>query len=174
MKTETPQPRRRAPDAWRLGNAGRVLGNAVTRFESRVLELMAAAGHADTRLSHVNLTRHLDLEGTRITELARRARMTNAAMTELIDQCEGLGLVQREADPTDKRARMVKFTEAGREWLKAFGLAVKKAEREMLKDIGPEAAEVLLRGLARYAGTVESIRVADEGALLSRSPRSRP
>lgn len=174
MKTETTQPLRRAPDAWRLGNAGRVLGNAVTRFESRVLELMAAAGHADTRLSHVNLTRHLDLEGTRITELARRARMTNAAMTELIDQCESLGLVVREADPTDKRARTVRFTDAGREWLKAFGQAVKKAEREMLKEIGPEAAEVLLQGLARYAGTVESIRVADEGALLSRSPRSRP
>ena len=173
MKTENPPSRRRAPDAWRLGNAGRVLGNAVTRFESRVLELMAAAGHADTRLSQVNLTRHLDLEGTRITELARRARMTNAAMTELIDQCEGLGLVQREADPTDKRARMVRFTEAGCEWLKAFGQAVKKAEREMLKEIGPEAAEVLLQGLARYGGTVESIRVADEGAVLSRSPRSR-
>lgn len=172
MKTESIQTRRRAPDAWRLGNAGRVLGNAVTRFESRVLELMLATGHADTRLSHVNLTRHLDLEGTRITELARCARMTNAAMTELIDQCEGLGLVQREADPSDKRARMVKFTDGGRAWLKAFGRAVKKAEREMLKDIGPEAAEVLLQGLARYGGTVESIRVA-EGSL-SRSRRSRP
>lgn len=172
MKTETPQPQRPAPDAWRLGNAGRVLGNAVTRFESRVLELMAAAGHADTRLSHVNLTRHLDLEGTRITELARRARMTNAAMTELIDQCEGFGLVLREADPTDKRARRVKFTDTGREWLKAFGQAVKKAEREMLKEIGPEAAEVLLQGLARYGGTVESIRVGD--APIRRSRHSRP
>lgn len=160
MKTNATKSRRTAPDAWRLGNAGRVLGNAVTRFESRVLELMAAAGHADTRLSHVNLTRHLDLEGTRITELARRARMTNAAMTELIDQCEALGLVVRETDPNDKRARTVQFTDAGREWLKSFGRAVKKAEREMLKEIGPEAAEVLLQGLARYAGTVESIRVA--------------
>lgn len=160
MKTDATRPRRAAPDAWRLGNAGRVLGNAVTRFESRVLELMAAAGHADTRLSHVNLTRHLDLEGTRITELARRARMTNAAMTELIDQCEATGLVVREADPNDKRARTVQFTDAGREWLGAFGKAVKKAERELFKAVGPEAAEVLLQGLAQYAGTVESIRVA--------------
>lgn len=160
MKTDATRPRRAAPDTWRLGNAGRVLGNAVTRFESRVLELMAAAGHADTRLSHVNLTRHLDLEGTRITELARRARMTNAAMTELIDQCETMGLVVREADPNDKRARTVQFTDAGREWLGAFGKAVKKTERELFKAVGPEAAEVLLQGLARYAGTVESIRVA--------------
>jgi DNA-binding MarR family transcriptional regulator len=159
MENDATPLRRAAPDAWRLGNAGRVLGDAVTRFESRVLELMATAGHTDTRLSHVNLTRHLDLEGTRITELARRARMTNAAMTELIDQCEAMGLVLREVDPNDKRARTVHFTEAGREWLNAFGKAVKRAEREMLKEIGSEAAEVLLRGLAGYAGTVESIRV---------------
>ena len=62
MKADIRQPRRAAPDAWRQVNAGRVLGDAVTRFESRVLELMATAGHAQTRLSHVNLTRHLDLE----------------------------------------------------------------------------------------------------------------
>ena len=159
MTTLSPTPRG-TKDAWRLGNAGRILGNAVTRFEARVLELMATAGHADTRLSHVNLTRHLDLEGTRITELARRARMTNAAMTELIDQCEAMGLVVREPDPNDKRARTVRFTEDGREWLRAFGQAVKKAERELVKEIGEDAADVLLQGLARYAGTVESIRVA--------------
>lgn len=158
MTTISPKPRN-ARDAWRLDNAGRILGNAVTRFEARVLELMANAGHADTRLSHVNLTRHLDLEGTRITELARRAHMTNAAMTELIDQCEALGLVVREVDANDKRARTVQFTDAGREWLAAFGRAVKKAERELLGEIGPEAAAVLLQGLGRYAGTVESIRV---------------
>lgn len=158
MTTPSPTPRS-SRDAWRLDNAGRILGNAVTRFEARVLELMANAGHADTRLPHVNLTRHLDLEGTRITELARRAHMTNAAMTELIDQCEALGLVVREVDPSDKRARTVRFTDAGRTWLTAFGKAVKKAERELLADIGPEAAAVLLQGLGRYAGAVESIRV---------------
>ena len=85
MKTIPPQPRP-TRDGWRLGNAGRVLSDAVTRFEARVLDLMVLSGHAGTRLPHVNLTRHLDLDGTRITELARRARMTNAAMTELIDQ----------------------------------------------------------------------------------------
>jgi DNA-binding MarR family transcriptional regulator len=84
----------------------------------------------------------------------------NAAMTELIDQCEVLGPVMREVDPGDKRARTVQFTAAGREWLAAFGKAVKKAERELLKEIGPEAAEVLLQGLARYGGALESIRVA--------------
>lgn len=60
------------------------------RFEDRVMELLREAGHAQTQRSHVNLTRHLDLEGMRITEIACQAAMTNAAMTELIDQCETL------------------------------------------------------------------------------------
>lgn len=155
-----PSRTRRPADGWRLRNAGRILGNAVTRFESRVLELMEKSGHSGTRLSHINLTRHLDLGGTRITELARRARMTNAAMTELIDHCEAVGLVVRQADPADKRARTVFFTESGRVWLAAFARAVRKAERELTLDIGEAAASALFGPLAHYAGTVESIKVA--------------
>ncbi len=140
-----------------MHNAGRVLGNALTRFEARVLELMAQAGHAQTRLPHINLTRHLDLQGTRITVLAQRAHMTNAAMTELIDQCEALGLVVRLSDPADRRARIVNFTDAGRLWLAAFAKALKKAEREMVDEIGADAAATLFDALARYAGVVDSI-----------------
>ena len=153
-----PAQSRRASDAWRLRNAGRILSDAVTRFESRILELMERAGHAGTRLSHINLTRHLDLDGTRITELARRASMTNAAMTELVDQCEALGLVRRHADPDDRRARVVAFTPAGRQWLGAFGRAVKKAERELALSIGREAYTQIFGPLAEYAGSVESIK----------------
>ena len=148
---------RQAAADWRLHNAGRILSNAVTRFEARVLALMEQAGYTSTRLSHVNLTRHLDLEGTRITELARRARMTNAAMTELIDQCEQLGLVQREADPADARARVVRFTEEGQLWLAAFGKALRKAERELVREIGEPAAQALYGPMAAYADAVLSI-----------------
>src|SRR5262249_29839575 len=60
-------------DGWRHDNIGRLLNNAVRRFEDRVLELMAEAGYADARISHLNLTRNLDRDGTRLTELAARA-----------------------------------------------------------------------------------------------------
>lgn len=160
-KNISPSRARRASDAWRMHNAGRVLGNALTRFEARVLDLMVQAGHGQTRLPHINLTRHLDLKGTRITVLAQRANMTNAAMTELIDQCESLGLVVRMADPSDKRVRIVNFTEAGRLWLAAFSKALKKAERELMDEIGDDAAAALFDALARYAGVVASIGAQD-------------
>lgn len=140
---------------WRANNPGRVLSNALRRFEERVLELMSAAGHSSTRLSHVNLTRHLDLEGTRITELARRASITNPAMTELIDQCEALGLVERVPDSTDKRVRIVRFTPAGLDWLAAFGRAVAEAQAEMAEVIGARCMKNLLTDLANYAAAME-------------------
>lgn len=152
----------RAAQEWRRHNAGRILGDALIRFESRVLALMARAGYTETRLSHVNLTRHLDLEGTRITELARRARMTNAAMTELVDQCERLGLVLREPDPADGRVRRVCFTQAGRRWLQAFGRSLRQAERELQREIGTEAAALLYGPLAAYAAEVQSLAARDE------------
>lgn len=140
---------------WRRHNPGRLLDNALRRFEDRVMELMRAAGHTQTRRSHVNLTRHLDLDGTRITELARRAAMTNAAMTELIDQCEALGLVERATDPADGRARVVCFTVAGLAWLDAFGRAVARAQKEMAEEIGQTGLIRLLEDLARYAAAAE-------------------
>ncbi|MBN9408460.1 MAG: winged helix-turn-helix transcriptional regulator [Burkholderiales bacterium] len=148
---------------WRRLNPGRVLSQALQRFESRVLELMAEAGHGQTRRAHVNLTRHLDVDGTRITELARRAGMTNAAMTELIDQCESLALVERVADPADRRARVVRFTPAGRKWLAAFGRAVARATREMEDEVGAGAMAALLGEVASY-GAAHAAETSTRGA----------
>lgn len=140
---------------WRRHNPGRVLDNALRRFEDRVMELLREMGHTQTRRPHVNLTRHLDLEGTRITELARRAAMTNAAMTELIDQCEALALVERVPDPADGRARIVRFTPDGLAWLDAFGDAVASAQREMTQLVGKPAMSLLLNDMARYAAETD-------------------
>lgn len=140
---------------WRTNNAGRILNSALRRFEQRVMALMAEQGHGELRSWHVNLTRHLDLDGTRITELARRSSMTNAAMNELIGQCETLGLVSRVPDPLDGRARIVHFTPAGLAWLDAFGRAVGVAQQEMTQDIGQRNMSSLLKVLRDYAGPAD-------------------
>jgi len=143
--------------AWRHANIGRLLNNAVRRFEARVLELMSESGHVETRISHVNLTRNLEVEGTRLTELARRASMSKQAMGELVDQCVELGLVHRVADPSDGRARIVMFTPAGLEWLDAFREAVDVAEQEMRGELGKPAMDAILKALAVYGATYDTL-----------------
>ncbi len=143
--------------AWRHANIGRLLNNAVRRFEARVLELMSEQGHAETRISHVSLTRNLDIDGTRLTELARRACMSKQAMGELVDQCAELGLVERTDDPGDRRARLVVFTPAGLAWLEAFRAAVDLAEAEMGAELGSETMQLLVAGLAAYGARFDTL-----------------
>jgi len=150
-------------DAWRLTHLGRLLGHAARRFDDRVLELMARnvdvplalsnlAARAQVSAAHVHITRHVALEGSRLTDLAHSAGMTKQAMGDLVDQCEAWGLVRREADPKDARGRVVRFTPTGLAWLKAFQEAVAQAEAEFRQEVGDEVAAVVAIGLEAYAG----------------------
>jgi DNA-binding MarR family transcriptional regulator len=150
-------------DSWRLTHLGRLLGHAMRRFDERVLGLMAnnvdvplalsnLAARDQVGAAHIHITRHLPLEGARLTVLARRAGMTKQAMGDLVDQCEAWGLVTRTPDPLDARARHVQFTAAGLAWLQAFREAVAQAEAEFKREVGPEVATVVAIGLEAYAG----------------------
>lgn len=150
-------------DRWRQTHLGRLLGHAMRRFDERVLQLMAASEQAPLALAHlaardkvgaahVHLTRHLSLEGARLTELAQAAGMTKQAMGDLVDQCVAWGLVWREPNPGDARARRIVFTATGLDWLAAFRDAVAQAEAEFRDEVGPEVAAVVRLGLEIYAG----------------------
>ncbi|UUZ65730.1 MarR family transcriptional regulator [Polaromonas sp. P1-6] len=148
---------------WRLTHLGRLLGQALRRFDERVLALMASNALVPLALSnlaardqvgaaHIHITRHLAVGGSRLTDLAASAGMSKQAMGDLVNQCEAWGLVTREADPYDKRARRVLFTESGLLWLDAFRQAVAQAEGEFRQAVGPDVATVVALGLEAYAG----------------------
>ena len=150
-------------DDWRQTHLGRLLGHAMRRFDERVLYLMAhdvqvplalsnLAARQQVSAAHIHITRHLAQEGSRLTDLAARAGMSKQAMATLVDQCEAWGLVTREADARDARARRVVFTETGLAWLAAFRAAVAQAEEEFRDAVGPEVAAVVTLGLEAYAG----------------------
>ena len=149
-------------DRWRQTHLGRLLGHAMRRVDQRVLQLMAACAEAPLALSHlaardkvgaahIHLTRHLPLEGARLTELAQSAGMTKQAMGDLVDQCVAWGIVAREDDPRDARARRIVFTPTGLDWLAAFRDAVAQAEAEFRAAVGDEVATVVALGLEAYA-----------------------
>lgn len=149
-------------DRWRQSHLGRWLGHAMRRFDERVLQLMAVnegvplalanlAARDQISAAHIHITRHLALQGSRLTELAQAAGMTKQAMGNLVNQCEAWGLVRREDDPLDARARRVVFTESGLAWLQAFRDAVLQAEREFRDAVGEEVATVVALGLEAYA-----------------------
>lgn len=146
----------------RHAHLGHWLALALQRFDVRVLALMARNDRMPLALanlcargsltaSHIHITRHLALEGSRLTDLARCAGVSKQAMGKLVDQCEAWALVQRDADPHDSRARRVVFTASGLAWLQAYEDAVQQAESELREAVGSEVATVIAIGLEAYA-----------------------
>jgi DNA-binding MarR family transcriptional regulator len=77
---------------------------AVKSWDKRGYKLQNAFGTVIT---------HLPLEGARLTDLSESAGLTKQAMGQLVDELEKLGYTERVSDPTDGRAKMVRFTKKG-------------------------------------------------------------
>jgi hypothetical protein len=66
--------------------------------------------------------------------------------------------VARVPDHRDARARLVCFTEAGLEWLKAFEDAVVQASEEFGREVGDDVARVVGFGLEAYSRSYADVR----------------
>ena len=151
-----------AKPGWRQAHLVHWMSQALQRFDARVLSLMSRneevplalsnlAARGCLSASHIHITRHLAREGSRLTDLAQRANMSKQAMGKLVDQCEAWGLVTRQEDARDARARRIVFTPIGLAWLQAFQKAVAQAEDELRAAVGAEVATVIAIGLEAYA-----------------------
>jgi len=138
---------------WRHDNTGRLLFDSTRRFQERVLALVNSKGYPDMRIAHMAVTRHIDLSGTRVADLAVRAGVTKQSMGEMIDQLETMGFVTRIADAADKRARLVRFTTSGKQLLEVIRKAVAACERDLALRIGSRAVAELRGALTAYCRT---------------------
>jgi DNA-binding MarR family transcriptional regulator len=97
---------------------------------------------------------HLTLAGISQSLLAERLEMSKQAIQQSLDQLERLGLVRREPDPVDKRAKYAVLTEAGLFAIEARRDAEKEVERAWTEALGKKRFGRLRKGL-RKAGTRE-------------------
>ena len=84
------------------------------------------AGAAVPRASHAQVFESLDPDGTRLTVLADRARMSHQAMGELVDELTRHGFLERVPDPADGRARLIRATAKGRGELVRAGAELRR------------------------------------------------
>src|SRR5215510_10444520 len=97
---------------------------------------IAERGHPEVRPPHGNVFGFLDREGTRVSELARRAQITKQSMAELVAHLERHGYVERVADPVDGRAKLVRATSRGEEVYSIAREAIAEIEREWTERLG--------------------------------------
>jgi MarR family transcriptional regulator for hemolysin len=84
--------------------------------------------------------------------LASTLGIDRTVMTYLLDAFEGCGLVERQLDPADRRARRIVATDKGLDVLAAMDARVAAAEEELLAGLEP-GQRAMLRELLERAAT---------------------
>jgi DNA-binding MarR family transcriptional regulator len=120
---------------------GQLLAQLTRRFQTELFERLIAAGLKDARVAHTHVTAYIKAEGSRLTELAAQARMTLPAMSELVDDLQRIGIVERRPDPSDRRAKLICLTAAGWEAMGTGRRAIAEIEDDYARLVGAERFE---------------------------------
>ena len=92
-------------------NVGFLLAKASQRWNELLGERFAAHGYAEVRPAYGSILVPLfEEDGLRLGELGRRARLAKQTMTTMVRLLERDALVERERDPADGRASLVRLT----------------------------------------------------------------
>ena len=122
-------------------------------FNTLAQEKYAQRGHAGLTTAHTLLLANMnpDGTGTRITTVAARMGTTKQFAGRLVHQLHERHYVQTTADPTDRRATVVKITPAGLLFF-ADACAVKTEIEDLFTAVaGPEKLAPLIETLTTLA-----------------------
>ena len=149
--------------SWRNLNTGRLLFGCFKHWETAVLSHLHESGWSQLRRTHFHILRHLDVEGTCMSDLAERANVTKAAVTSLVRTCEALGLVMVMSGAADRRARLVRYTPKGLELMELFRAALLALEDDVRRRLGTQAYMEFRAALLALSGLTELVPFAAQG-----------
>jgi len=140
------------PDTPRPPLMIRLLGVAFDDFCEQLERRLAETPYDDIRITHGCVFGNIDPEGTRLTDLAERARMTKQSVGEVTSDLEQRGYVERVADPSDGRAKIIRLTERGRA-AQALGVGlIDELEQEWGERFGADRVAALREALEAITG----------------------
>ena len=134
MSPSPPARQRTQPSQrWTIGQA--LFGLAITTVRNQPRDISL------TSLSTLSV---LDRSGPRrVTDLAVVEGVTQPSMTALVSGLERAGLVERRADPTDRRVALVALTAQGTDYMEARRQASVEAFVQLIDKLAPEQADAL-------------------------------
>ncbi|MDA0172111.1 MarR family transcriptional regulator [Solirubrobacter taibaiensis] len=130
---------------------GALLARAMRRIMEAERPLLEA--HGMSMWAYVALT--LLARGSAPTQLALAEAMgyDKTRLIKILDGLEGDGLITRAPDPSDRRAKVIELTPAGRAKFAAIQKDVHAMEDELLSALGATERKALRTALPRLADT---------------------
>jgi DNA-binding MarR family transcriptional regulator len=153
-------------------SVGQLLFKSARLLNERALaRVNREQGQPALRPAHTNLLPHIDFEGTRLTEIAKRIGITKQAVGQLVADLEGMGVVELVADPDDGRAKRVRFTSKGMAGIRHGLDVLREIEAQLGERIGDKQMRALHRALLALVPALEQLdQPAPSAAAAAPSP----
>jgi DNA-binding MarR family transcriptional regulator len=129
-RVTSPEPKERA------SGLGILAARLLFAVQDQLYDRLEEAGHRELTRLHGAVIAHLDADGTRATELARRSGRHKQIIGRIVDELEELGYVERRPEERDRRAKLVVPTERGREVMRLSDEIVRDIERRQAATLG--------------------------------------
>jgi DNA-binding MarR family transcriptional regulator len=138
-------------------NLPQVLMKAARLVNEQAVGRLRELTGQDIRPAHTSVFPHIDLEGTRLTEIAARMGMSKQAVGQLVSELVAMGSLERVPDPTDGRAKLIRFARRDGELVIFGGLAVlAEFQQGLMNALGADRIDRLHADLTALLEVLES------------------
>lgn len=143
--------------ARKRASLGQVLMKTARLINEQAMARVRERTAQNMRVAHTTLFPHIDLDGTRLTEIAQRMGLSKQAVGQLVTELESMEVLERVPDPTDGRAKLVRFARRKGRMVLFDGLALlDEFERELVEELGGECIDALHENLGALLDLLES------------------
>jgi len=132
----------------RIDHIGWDLWRATQAWKRRFTTEMVDRGYPWFAEARGNLLQYIDRDGIPQAELASKAGMTKQAVQQQLDELTREGLVQRVADATDARRKLIQLTPESIQALRVANEVKRGIEAHYRRLMGDPAMDGLKRSLA--------------------------
>jgi len=129
-------------------NAALLMFISFRHAEGRIHDAVRAAGYDDLSPAMARIASQIAEDGSRVTDLAGRARITKQSASALVEQLERARYVERVPDPVDARAKRVVLADRGRAVRQVARRQEQAIEREWARHLGADRMRLLREALA--------------------------
>ena len=139
MPSSRARPSRRA--------TSQLLNRLLQHFRAELMSHHDPEKFPGLRFPHLHVLGNIGRKGVRLTDVAERAQLGLAACSELVNDLESLGYIERRPDPSDGRAKLIFPTERGSDLLYSAADAVAETDRRWRMHVGAERFDEVMSTL---------------------------
>jgi DNA-binding MarR family transcriptional regulator len=137
---------------------GYLLRTTYQLLQREIYAQLRDAGHPRVREAHSSVLRHLPQGGARMADLAKSAGISKQSIAYLVDDLCQLGYLELHEHPTDRRAKLVRFSEQGRSLLVLLAQLSDQTEKRCAQIVGEQPLSMARNVLATMIGDKNAVK----------------